>query len=192
MREIYLEESVETVDKSFQKKKYLILSISSIFCYVFGFAWALIFFYLVKNLEFINYIVIFFPFFLFVGIGYVIGSFKHRAIVDFDYSFTSGTVRFAKVYNESRRKTIISFENNNIEKIGRYNSDFFKKYSLVDSIKNIPLTNNSISTNNKGFYYIVVNKNGEKYLFTLECTYNFINAIISYSNNYVVEEGFYK
>ena len=116
MREIYLEESVETIDKSSQKRKYSILSIFSILCYVTGFVWAIAFFYAVKNLEFINYIIIFVPFFIFVLIGYVISSFKHRVIVDFDYSFNSGTLSFSKVYNSARRKTVLVFDTINIEK----------------------------------------------------------------------------
>ena len=192
MRDVYLEESVETVDKNIQKKKYSLLTASSIICYVFGFVWMIMFFYSVQNLEFINYIVIFVPFFIFELIGYVISSFKHRVIVDFDYSFNSGTLAFTKVYNQSRRKTFITFNTQDIEKLGFYDSTYFKKYNLVDDIKKIYFTLNETPVEGKAFYYIVVNKNAEKYLLVIECSSHFINNIISFSKSYVLEEGFNK
>lgn len=192
MREVYLEESVETVDKNIQKKKYSLLTASSIICYVFGFIWMIMFFYSVQNLELINYVVIFVPFFIFELIGYVISSFKHRVIVDFDYSFNSGTLAFTKVYNQARRKTFITFDTHDIEKLGFYNSNYFKKYNLVDDIKKIYFTLNETPLEGKSFYYIVVNKNAEKYLLVIECSSIFINNIISFSKSYVLEEGFNK
>ena len=126
---------------------------------------------------------------MFLASGILLGRFKDRFYVDYDYTFITGTIRFSKVIKNIKRKHIVSFETSDIEKIGKYGSETFNRYSLMPGIKSVVLTSNSIADENKEFYYIVANVNGEKKIYILECTETFIVNVLKFSKRSVLDEA---
>ena len=112
------------------------------------------------------------------------------AVFDFDYTFVSGSLRFSRVIKNVKRKKVLVFDTQNIDKIGRYNSDIFKRYESTPNIKKLVLTMNTEPQEGKDFYYLAVGVGGQKYLLVLECTELFISHIIRFSSRTVIEDGF--
>ena len=119
----------------------------------------------------------------------MLGKFKDKFYVDYDYTIISGSIRFSKVIKEIKRKHIVSFEASEIEKIGKYGSELFEKYSRMPDVKTVILTSNITPEEKKEFYYLVVNKDGEKKMYVLECTETFIVNILKFAKRTVLDEA---
>ncbi len=201
MQELFYEESANVINQSSAKRKYITFKILSIIFYVLTFFWFVFIFNFVEcnviedgveksNLFEVLFSWIIFAILLFTGVVFTI--IKNKCYVDYDYTFITGTIRIAKVINQAKRRLVLKFDTVNIEKIGRYESLTYNKYLLISDIKKKILTQNSVAGKNKGFYYIVANVDGEKYLLVLECTALFISNVLKYSYKYVLEEEFNK
>ena len=57
--------------------------------------------------------------------------------------------------------------------------------------KQMILTSNAEPAQDKGFYYMVVNAGGQKYLFVIECTETFLSNILKFSNRTVFDDEFF-
>ena len=95
------------------------------------------------------------PLALFLVSGILLGRLKDKFYVDYDYTFISGTIRFSKVIKNIKRKFIVSFDTSDIEKIGKYGSETYKRYSIMPGVKTQILTSNNVAEDNKEFFYIV-------------------------------------
>lgn len=191
MQETFYEESSNQRDVGSGKTKYYIFKVLSIISYIFVGLWALMFFifFEFKGNILLNLVIALIPFAMFLASGILLGRFKDRFYVDYDYTFITGTIRFSKVIKNIKRKHIVSFETSDIEKIGKYGSETFNRYSLMPGIKSVVLTSNSIADENKEFYYIVANVNGEKKIYILECTETFIVNVLKFSKRSVLDEA---
>ena len=191
MQEIFYEESSNQRDVGSGKTKYYIFKVLSIISYIFVGLWVLMFFifFEFKGNILLNLVIALIPFAMFLASGILLGRFKDRFYVDYDYTFITGTIRFSKVIKNIKRKHIVSFETSDIEKIGKYGSETFNRYSLMPGIKSVVLTSNSIADENKEFYYIVANVNGEKKIYILECTETFIVNVLKFSKRSVLDEA---
>ena len=128
------------------------------------------------------------PLALFIVSGIILGKFKDKFYVDYDYTFVSGSIRFSKVIKNIKRKHIINFDTSDIEKIGLYGSELYEKYSKMPDIKTKILTSNSTPSEGKDFYYIVANVGGDKYVFIVECSELFIVNILKFTNRTVLDQ----
>ena len=201
MQEIFCEETVKLLDEASAKRKYTTFNIISIIFYVLTFFWFLFFFNFVScyvevnGVEKFNLFEIIFSWLIFLillATGFLFTILKNKSYVEYDYTFVSGSIRIAKVIKNIKRRLVLKFETVNIEKIGRVNSATYNKYCLISGIKKKVLTQNAYAEKDKGFYYIVANVNGDKYLLVLECTLLFITNVLKYSYKYVLEEEFNK
>lgn len=194
MREVFYEECAKVKDEAKARRKYVLLKSVSIVFYVLAALWTILVFYAYDfggegSLVFkILFVVIPLVYFIFSGI--IFGKFKNGARVDYDYTIVSGTVRFSKVMNDVKRKHIASFDCSAIERIGKYGSDTFSRYSAMPNKKLDVLTSNFKTADAGSLYYIVANVSGVKYVFVLECTERFISNILAFVNRTVIEEGF--
>ncbi len=118
------------------------------------------------------------PLVLFLVSGILLGKFKNKFYVDYDYTQVSDSLRFSKVIKNSKRTFIIKFDISNIEKIGEYGFGLYDKYSSMPGISKLVLTSNVQASEGKAFYYLVANVDGEKKLFIVECTEMFIVNIM--------------
>lgn len=193
MKEVFYEESATIQNVRGANAKYNTIKAFSIISYVIAVIWVIIGFNtpLVDNFL-INLIVIGVPIIIFLVTGILLGRLKNKFYVDYDYTFVTGSIRISKVIKNIKRKFVIKFDTDNVERIGKYGSDTFYKYEIMPGIKKHVFTSNYVCSEGKDFYYLVANVEGDKHLMTLECTETFIVNILKFSNKTVLEEEFYK
>ena len=194
MKEFFYEESSIVQNEKSEKFKYNIFNVLLIISYVLMVFWIIIVFF---GYEFSGYIVldliiILTPLALFIATGILLGKFKNKFCIDYDYTLVTGSLRFSKVINNLKRKAITSFDCSAIEKLGEYGSETFNKYSLMPNVSTQILTSNSSPSTGKGFYYLVVNTEGDKKLFILESTDKLIANIMQFANKTLLDEEFVK
>lgn len=191
MQEIFYEESAKQRDAGSGKTKYYIFKTLSVISYVFVGLWVFLFFtfFEFKGNILLNLVIALIPLALFLTSGILIGKFKDRFYVDYDYTFISGTIRFSKIIKNIKRRHIVSFETSEIERIGKYGSDTFNKYSCMPDVKTVILTSNNTPDENKDFYYFVVAHEGSKKLYILECTQTFLVNVLKFSKRTVLDEA---
>ena len=194
MQDVFYEESAVTQSTGTAKTKYYICKTLSIVSYVIAGLWGIIMLFTFPFGEgniLLNIVFVLVPLILFVVSGMVLVKLKDKFYVDYDYTFVSGSVRFSRVIKNVKRKNIIVFETQAIEKIGKYGSATFERYSSTPDKKLLVLTSNAEPSNGKDFYYMVVNSGGQKYLFVLECTEVFLINVLKFSNRTIFEDGFF-
>lgn len=192
MKEVFYEESSRVQNEKSASTKYYIFKSLSVASYIIMVIWLMFIFMapiLTGNTLFdIIFIVV--PFVLFLTSGILFGRFKNRFYIDYDYTFVTGSIRVAKVIKNIKRKFILKFEAKSIEKIGKYGSNTFEKYSSMPGVNKLIFTSNYTADEGKDFYYIVANVDGTKKLMIFECTELFIVNILKFSNKSVLEEEF--
>lgn len=195
MQEIFYEESVLTENKGSAKTKYYIIKTISVISYVLAGLWGIVMLFTFPfgqgNLLF-NILFVLIPFALFIASGVISGKFKDKFYVDYDYTFVSGSIRFSKVINNIKRKNILVFDVQSIEKIGRCGSATFDRYSAMPDKKKLILTSNDAPIDGKDFYYMVVNTGGQKFMLIIECTETFLHNILRFSNRTIFDDEFFK
>lgn len=202
MREVFYEESATTQNEKSAARKYNLCKILSIVFYVVSVIYLFITIDqlpgIIKAFQenpyalyiILNILYLIFPFLIFFFSGFFLGKLKNKFYVDYDYTFVSGSVRVSKVIKNSKRKFILKFDYDTIEKIGKYGSDTYDKYEKTPGIKKIILTSNTEPSDGKDFYYIVVNHEDAKKLLIFECSEIFIVNILKFANRLVIEKDF--
>ncbi len=194
--ELLYEECARTIDDVSAKRKFNTFKAFSILSYVIASIWFLaVWFFFNWNSGggiVFNIIIAFFPLALFVVGGIMFGKYKNKFYVDYDYIFISGTIQIAKIFNQAKRKEVLSFETRDIEKIGMYKSKTYDQYEKHVGIINSILTSNSTPDAKKDFYYMVVNCQSNKYLLVFECTETFIINVLKFTTKKVLEQELIK
>ena len=193
MKEVFYEESASLLNFKSEAIKFNVLKIISILSYVLLGAWLLIMmhFPLGEGSQIIiSIILILVPSVLFVVTGIIFGKIKNRFCVEYDYTFVSGSIRFSKVIKNNKRKFIVKFECSDIEKIGKIGSETFEKYYSMPGVSKCILTGNSTAMEGKDFYYIVVNVEGDKRIYIVECTETLLINILKFTSKRILEEDF--
>ena len=191
MQELFYEECAQVQNAHSSTKKYNFFKVISILFYVLTGLWTFAFLFLyiidVKNPLF-DIIIYLIPTALFLSTAILIGIYKNRFYVDYDYTFVSGNIRVSKVIKNIKRRFIISFDTDSIEKIGPYGSESFLEYNSITGINIQIFTQNDLPSENKDFYYIVANVNGQKQLMIFECTQTFIRNVLKFSKKSVIDK----
>ncbi len=200
MRELFYEESAKIAPEKEKSeiRKFNTYRILSIIFYVFAGIWFLLVYFTLDTRVFTEgnlFLAILFvvmPFILFIGCGILFGLFKKKFFVEYDYTFVSGSFRIAKVIKNYKRKPILMFDASNIERLGKYDSETYQKYESMPGIKKLILTSNKYAQEDKDFYYLVVNVEGEKKLLIIESTKTLLINILQFAKRTILEEGFGK
>ncbi len=198
MREVFLEETAEISDFRSAKIKYNIFFICSILFYAIGVIYLVVTFLSLKvdpltGNAFLNVLLILLPALICFVAGFLFGIFKGKFYTEYDYTFVSGSMRINAVINKSSNKLLYCFDTNQIEKIGNYDSEEYKRLYLMPDIKKVKLTPNKTPSENKNFYYAFVSKvGGKKYLFTFELSNNFIKTLLQFINLTSIDRGIRK
>ena len=193
MKEVFYEESASLINFKSEAVKFNVLKVISILAYVLLGVWLMIMmhFPLGEGSQIIiSVILILIPSILFIVTGIIFGKVKNRFCVEYDYTFVSGSIRFSKVIKNSKRKFIVKFECSDIEKIGKLASETFEKYYIMPGVSKKILTGNSSAMENKDFYYLVVNVDGDKHIYVIECTETFLINILKFTSKRILEEDF--
>lgn len=190
MQEIFYEESAKIQDEGSAKRKYYIAKTFMVISYVLAGIWGLFCFMFIIDVKHVLSSLIFslVPLALFIVSGIVLGKFKDKFYVDYDYTFVSGSLRFSRVIKNVKRRHIMNFNASDIEKIGAYGSESYERYELMPDVKKKILTSNETPEDNKDFYYFAVNTAGDKYLLVLECSELFIVNVLKFTNRTVLDQ----
>ncbi|MBE7083684.1 MAG: hypothetical protein E7373_03670 [Clostridiales bacterium] len=194
MQEIFYEESAKIQNEKSATIKYRLFQIFSIISYVLLVGWILfgILPYTPSGNVLLDILFLVIPLVMFFCSGFFLGRLKNKFYVDYDYTFVSGSIRFSKVIKNINRKFIIKFDSHEIEKLGKYGSETFEKYSQMPGISKSILTSNYTPSEGKAFYYLIANTAGDKKLFIIECSETFIFNIMKFANKSILDEEFVK
>ena len=190
MQEVFYEESVSTTNVSKNKVKYYIVKVIAIISIIIGVLMTF-FFLLFVNLS--NMFQLIFFGIILIGsyvIGFVYLRKKDAFLLDFDYTFVSGSVRISKVLNNKRRRPVLSFNTSDIIQLGKYQSNTFEKIIKDTTNKKIIATPNECAAEGKDFYYIHLTAKGLKHILILECSETFMYNVLKFSSKTVLEPDF--
>lgn len=189
MVEAFYEETILDANKDKNQKKYNFFNAVMVITIALLIAYAII----VVPLLPLSWTIIFTGVLPLVIIGvsaFFSAKFRDMYCVDYDYSFVSGDIKIIKVINDKKNRLGVSFRCVDLEKIGKYDSQTFKKYSLMPNSKIYYMTSNEYPTKNNDFYYVVFTAKEERKIIILECSKKFISHVIYSSDRTILEEGF--
>lgn len=193
MQEVFYEETALIQNEKRAKIKYRIFKVLSIISYVLAALWAIIVYYgySLENVNFLSvFIQIILPLAMFIVSGIMLGKYKNKMYVDYDYTFVTGSIRISKVINQIKRKGVIKFDTKDIIQLGKYGSESFEKIQASPGIKKLVLTSNVEAGEGKEFFYLLVNKDNEKKLLIFECTEKFMATVLKFSNKTILEKDY--
>lgn len=98
---------------------------------------------------------------------------RDKIRTEYEYTFTNGTLDFARVYNNKKRKNLGSMTLKNIEACGLVSSGSFKRYSSMPGVK---MTNWFLNRDSELFYLYFV-KDSAKNIIVLEPSDKLMNLI---------------
>lgn len=176
MIESFLEENVTGKDTQFAKRKYRIFQAASIISIILG-CIGLVFVYLslylpVEEGGSIMSVVVILIFYVVMTAGcfvlaYVFRRFRNNAIVDYDYTFVSGSLRIAKIINQTKRRPLIAVDCDTIEAMDKIEADTFKRYETMSGVKKVLATPN-MNVEEANLYYLFCKKDGQPTLLIFE------------------------
>lgn len=195
MIEIYYEESSKVLKPKKQKNLYITFFALSILCFIIAAVYFSFFINIfpydeVKQniLQIIVFVVL--PIVLIIGLGVFFFYFRKKFHVEYDYSFTSGTIRISKIIMNSTRKLLRKFDYTNIEKVGKVDSETFNQYLSMPNTKKVKFSANKTPSKEENYYYIVHKENKLKTILILDCSKIFIVNLLKYTTRMVLEKDF--
>lgn len=113
---------------------------------------------------------------VFAGIAVYIYFFHDRLLTEYEYTFTNGSLDFAEVYNNKKRKSLGSLNVRNVEAFGRVNSDAFNRYLSMPGIKKM----NWFLNREAELYFFYFTKESDKKMIILEPSAELVSYIRQY------------
>ena len=140
----------------------------------------------------LNYLFLFLYFGTFIFIAVFFGKKSNKTICEYDYIISGDNVAFTAVYNGSSRKVLNRVSLKSIYKLGKIDSNSYKKIVANPIVKTYDFTVNETPCENKKFFYLAYKNSLEHAVLHVECDEKFIIAIIKSNGKDVVEEGYGK
>ena len=103
---------------------------------------------------------------LFGGAAVLIFLFKDRIRTEYEYTFTNGSLDFAAVYNNRKRKALGTMNLKNIQACGKVASGSFNRYINMPGIKR----SNWFANREADLFYIYFEKDSAKRIIIMEPT----------------------
>ncbi|MBQ8081867.1 MAG: hypothetical protein IJ240_08210 [Clostridia bacterium] len=110
---------------------------------------------------------------LFGGGALLIFLFKDRLRTDYEYTFTNGTLDFAAVYNNKKRKALGTMNLKNIKACGKVASGSFNRYINTPGLKR----SNWFANREADLFYIYFEKNDAKRIIVMEPSEEMVKLI---------------
>ena len=101
---------------------------------------------------------------VFGGLAVVIYLYKDRVKLEYEYTFTNGQLDFAQVFNNRKRKNLVTMNIKNLEACGLVASGSFNRYINMQGIKRT----NWFLNREAELLYFFYQKNGEKHIIIIE------------------------
>ncbi len=159
MAEAFYEESVKSKDSSYNKRRRNMFLIVSVMFLAAGILFSVLTYlslfadagdegqYITQSLIFSGLLAVtaILSFVMFA----VFRRKKNNCNLEYDYTFISGSLRIAKVINNSRRKPVLAFDCSEIEALNSIQHEQYPRYETMAGIKKIVATPNLLEDDSK-------------------------------------------
>ena len=113
------------------------------------------------------------------GIAVYIWFFHDKLLTEYEYTFTNGSLDFAEVYNNKKRKSLGSLNVRNVEAFGKVDSDSFRRYISMPGIKKM----NWFLNREAELYYFYFTKESDRKIIIFEPSEEMVSYIRQYLPN---------
>ena len=113
------------------------------------------------------------------GIAVYTYFFHDKLLTEYEYTFTNGSLDFAEVYNNKKRKSLGSLNVKNVEAFGKVTSSSFQRYLNMPGIKRM----NWFLNREAELYYFYFTKDSDKKMIILEPSEEMVDYIRKYLPN---------
>ena len=113
------------------------------------------------------------------GIAVYIWFFHDKLLTEYEYTFTNGSLDFAEVYNNKKRRSLGSLNVRNVEAFGKVDSEPFRRYVNMPGIKKM----NWFLNRDAELYYFYFTKEAEKKMIIMEPSEEMVAYIRQYLPN---------
>lgn len=117
-------------------------------------------------------------------------SMKKRVNVSYDYTFVTGELRIAKVFNINRRKFLYKIQPEEILQLGDVENSSYDRLRSDPSCKQVVLTPNAEPMEGKFFMYILTAVSQGKRLYILECREELLINILKFVKRGTLESDY--
>lgn len=126
----------------------------------------------------------------FGSLWFLLYSWKKRVNISYDYTFVSGELRIAKVFNVNKRKFLYRIQPEEILQLGDVENGSYDRLRSDPSVKQILLTPNAEPADGKFFLYILIGESGGKKLYILECREELLVNILRFVKRGTLESDY--
>ena len=113
------------------------------------------------------------------GIAVYIWFFHDKLLTEYEYTFTNGSLDFAEVYNNKKRKSLGSLNVRNVEAFGKVDSESFRRYISMPGIKKM----NWFLNREAELYYFYFTKESDRKIIIFEPSEEMVSYIRQYLPN---------
>ena len=113
------------------------------------------------------------------GVAVYIWFFHDRLLTEYEYTFTNGSLDFAEVYNNKKRKSLGSLNVKNVEAFGKVTSSSFQRYLNTPGVKRM----NWFLNRDAELYYFYFKKESDRKMIILEPSEEMVGYIRHYLPN---------
>ena len=113
------------------------------------------------------------------GIAVYIWFFHDKLLTEYEYTFTNGSLDFAEVYNNKKRKSLGSLNVRNVEAFGKVDSESFRRYINMPGIKKM----NWFLNREAEPYYFYFTKESDRKMIIMEPSEEMVGYIRQYLPN---------
>ena len=113
------------------------------------------------------------------GIAVYIWFFHDKLLTEYEYTFTNGSLDFAEVYNNKKRKSLGSLNVRNVEAFGKVDSESFRRYINMPGIKKM----NWFLNREAELYYFYFTKESDRKIIIMEPSKEMVSYIRQYLPN---------
>ncbi len=119
------------------------------------------------------------------GMAVYIFFFHDRLLTEYEYTFTNGSLDFAEVYNNKKRKSLGSLNVKTVDAFGKVSSGSFQRYLKMPGIKRM----NWFLNREAELYYFYFSKDNAHKMIILEPSEEMVGLIRQYIPRGVYQEN---
>ena len=115
---------------------------------------------------------------------------KKRVNISYDYTFVSGELRIAKVFNINRRKLVVRIDAAEILQLGDVDNESYDRLRADPGIKQEVVTPNEEPSEGKFFMYVLIGGSNGRKMYVLECREELLVNILKFAKRGTLESDY--
>lgn len=120
---------------------------------------------------------------------FVLRKIKLRFNVSYDYTFVSGELRIARVFDLNKRRVVAKIDCNDMLQIGDADNPAFERLATAPNTKVVYCTSNTYPREDKFFMYVLTELDGRK-LYVVECREEMLIHMLKFVKRSVLESDY--